>query len=979
MNKSSIISLVKLYAFLCRLEKHISYEVGLNYVKQLLSVSFGISTSTEFLNAFTVHYYADIPVGKDKANDEYIVLCYDVAKSINYKQRVFVFIHLLRFVKMFKVNSFLNYSGDINIFSLVMDTGKHFKIKESVIMDLSSFVLTRKAGIISKSKFIFFSQFNPSEDNRLLNIDKLQGTIMFYLMEDINIFIFNYDGEGQLYLNDKPILPGNFYFFAKSSFLRIEDSSNMYFNDLFKILLKRKTHKDLIFKIKDLSFNYKNKENGVNNLSLTAESGQFIAIMGKSGVGKSTLLKLLTGQLRPIKGDVFINGISFLKGFNNLKDIIGYMPQYDALNPGLTVFENLFFYTRLWQNNLSREDATKMVDSVLNDLEISRIRNNRVGNTNEKLISGGERRRINLAMELIRDPEILFADEPITGLSSTDAKVIIRILHEQALKGKIIFINLHQPSDEIFELFDNILILDTGGYPVIYNNPMAIIKKIDQYKKANGHYLLSKDFSSYSEYIFDTLDEKVTNEAGEYTHDRKVKPEEWYNFLSNDKKPVKNSDLQKNSNDSFYTVKNSRLKQLAIFQSREYRSKLSNKQYILLIILLPILLGLSLSILIRFPSGKDHGYIFLENPNIASFIFMSIIISLFIGMLASAEEIAGEKSLIQREFLLRKYPESYLLSKIIQLLVISAVQILLLVMVTIPVLKIKHMVPEIFFALFTLTVSANLIGLILSNLFNSLVTIYISIPFLLIPQILLSGIVIQFDEMNSILVNQKYTPVISSLLPSRWAYEAIAVEQYKNNTFEKKYFATDMEISNLSFLNYYLIPDMLGELLKKDNLNMELVNSGILYINNHYRYPANLEKIDSIENSKMILEQLYTLRGKINNNIQQLNSKKANLIRNDTSIKRSEYYNLALADLLLNVKESRPFIIKNNDYIRIFEPIYHYPNSKIGRAQLYAPVKRIGNTYINTYSYNLSIIWLINILLSMILYFSFLKKHQTIV
>ena len=166
-----------------------------------------------------------------------------------------------------------------------------------------------------------------------------------------------------------------------------------------------------------------------------------IGIMGGSGVGKSTLLNLLNGNLNPANGKVLINGYDVNSDRQILEGIIGYIPQDDLLIEELTVFQNLYFNARLCFKDLTDRKIIELVNRVLTDLDLFEVRNLKVGNPLKKYISGGQRKRLNIALELIREPYILFVDEPTSGLSSTDSEMVMDLLKKHARSGKLLIVN----------------------------------------------------------------------------------------------------------------------------------------------------------------------------------------------------------------------------------------------------------------------------------------------------------------------------------------------------------------------------------------------------------------------------------------------------------------------------------------------------------------------------------------------------------
>jgi ABC-type multidrug transport system ATPase subunit len=185
--------------------------------------------------------------------------------------------------------------------------------------------------------------------------------------------------------------------------------------------------------------------------------------MGGSGAGKSTLLGILNGQRRPDRGRVLVSGIDLHKEPERLEGVIGYVPQDDLLFEDLSVFDNLYFSACLSLANLNAAERTRRVDAVLTELNQIEIRDLKVGTPLNKTISGGQRKRLNIALELIREPSILFVDEPTSGLSSADSENVMGLLKAQAAKGRLVIAVIHQPFSRIFKMFDTLWVLDSRG------------------------------------------------------------------------------------------------------------------------------------------------------------------------------------------------------------------------------------------------------------------------------------------------------------------------------------------------------------------------------------------------------------------------------------------------------------------------------------------------------------------------------------
>ena len=204
----------------------------------------------------------------------------------------------------------------------------------------------------------------------------------------------------------------------------------------------------------------------LQNVSLVIHPGELVGLMGASGAGKTTLLNALNGYVAPTEGEVLLNGQDLFGSYRDFAPFIGYVPQDDIIHRDLTVFEALYYSARLrLPRDTSDAEIEMRIQTVLKDLELEGTEDVLIGSPDKKGISGGQRKRVNLAMELLTDPRILFLDEPTSGLSSQDAEVVVRLLRALADRGKTILVTIHQPSLEVFRLLDNLVLLakDSGS------------------------------------------------------------------------------------------------------------------------------------------------------------------------------------------------------------------------------------------------------------------------------------------------------------------------------------------------------------------------------------------------------------------------------------------------------------------------------------------------------------------------------------
>jgi ABC-type multidrug transport system ATPase subunit/pSer/pThr/pTyr-binding forkhead associated (FHA) protein len=202
----------------------------------------------------------------------------------------------------------------------------------------------------------------------------------------------------------------------------------------------------------------------LDNVSLAIYPGELVALMGPSGAGKSTLMMALNGYEPPSSGRVLVNGEDLFRNYDRFRMFIGYVPQDDIIPPELTVAESLYYTARLrLPPDTSDAEIHRRIDTVLQQLGIFAQRDQIIGSAEAKVLSGGQRKRVNLAQELITDPTILLLDEPTSGLSSQDAAEVVDALRRFADQGRTALVTIHQPSAAVFKNMDHLAMLAPGG------------------------------------------------------------------------------------------------------------------------------------------------------------------------------------------------------------------------------------------------------------------------------------------------------------------------------------------------------------------------------------------------------------------------------------------------------------------------------------------------------------------------------------
>jgi ABC-type multidrug transport system ATPase subunit len=916
-------------------------------------------------------------------------ICDKINEELEQKQKIYIFIQLIEYIS-------IGMEVSVTELEFLHTISASFYIPEADYENIRNFIMNPDQDIAEKGKLLIIDNCGetfPGGAKHILN-EQLKGRIKFLNIASTNSYIFRYHGNENIYLNGQIILSGQTYFFDHGSSIRGSGIRTVYYSEVISQLAEIESNVKVYLDANNVSFRFRNSDNGIHNLSISEESGHLVGILGGSGVGKSTTLSILNGTLKPHKGKVLINGYDLYNEADrkHLKGVIGYVPQDDLLIEELTVFENLWFNARMCLSNLPDIEITDVVTRTLYDFDLSETRDLKVGNPLRKVISGGQRKRLNIALELIRQPTILFVDEPTSGLSSVDSEAVMNLLKEQTYKGKLVIVNIHQPASDIFKMFDKIMIIDKGGYQVWYGNPTEAIV---YFKTITSHANPEEDQcikcgNVDTDQILQIIEAKVIDERGKATNIRRVTPLEWAErfsayaagALKTAERKKKNLPLNK------YSIPGL-LKQCVIFFERDLLSKISDRQYIFMSLLGPPLLALVLAWFIR-PADKAS-YVFSENENIPAYLFISVLTTFFFGLMISSQEIIKDRNLSWF---------SYLNSKVIILFIISAIQTFSFILVGNIILEIKGMTMSYWLILFTTTCSANILGLNISSAFSSVITIYTAIPFIIIPQLLFSGVLVKFDKLHlTRFSSYEYVPVLGDLMPARWSFEALAVEQFTKNRYESNFLKYDIKDSQNEYYNFLInqlekdlstcnryvdsteYRESVSERLTRTAMHIDQLSLLAGIKQGPWRSELNIDKFGPqtekesilfLDSLKKYFMSLRKIAGAKKDSVSAaLNNEYGNA---GVVALRDRYENKKLRFILLDEEPGDRTLEQPDRIIPKYNRGFMIGTSRWGRAHYYAPVKRLGNLLISTYWFNLIIICLVALLMYIALCFDLLHR-----
>ncbi len=543
----------------------------------------------------------------------------------------------------------------------------------------------------------------------------------------------------------------------------------------------------------------------LDHIRFSARRGEMVCIIGPSGCGKSTLLGVLAGQLAPTRGHVRLNGISLYEHRSRLVPFIAHMPQEEALNPQLTVREHLRHAVTIRRPALSIAEHERRVDSMLAELGLQSISRRRVGQAGEKTISGGERSRLNLGLDLGSRAEVFLFDEPISGLSSKDSEHVAETLRALA-REKIVIASLHRPGARMLRLFDKVMLLDTGGRTAFFGSPAQMVGYFREACTELGiaHPGASAKSALGADFVFDVLETPATSfgEAGPSSA-RRFPPSFWQERFERtallraiDRNSGPQSRFGSHAGDGRMPLPPRPARRgravVAVFATQFLRSLLSkvrNRGTLYSTLLEAPLLAFLVAHTLR--SSPQGPYDFHTALHIPAYLFLSVTVAMFLGLTNSATEVLRDRPTLRRERNCQPGAVSYVLAKFSALSLVAAAQCLVYLVIGNHFLDIDGMLGQHWLWMTFTALAGTALALLVSSIVRTERAALTAVPLLLVPQMLLAGALVPYREMNRGLfqnagVNRERggSPVPSLVMPLRYCYEAMVVAQATRNPFE---------------------------------------------------------------------------------------------------------------------------------------------------------------------------------------------------
>src|SRR3984893_13432911 len=694
----------------------------------------------------------------------------------------------------------------------------------------------------SKSSYLVSNNASLLEEDDILLSPGTSGEVLLKISCDYDHRV----GTLEVLQADRPIMVGetivrNTADLVDGDIIRI-DTGQILRCDFSERIIEEERNIIRRLDVRDLSLRFKTGDVALDGISFAVTRGEMVCVMGASGSGKSTLLKAICGQGPPTNGSILLNGQSLYTSLETLRGYVAYIPQDDAFDEQLTILENLDYAAAIRSPHLSAKDRQRRIDSKLIELGLSERRDSVVGSSVKKYLSGGERKRLNIGLDMISSADVYLFDEPTSGLSSKDSEHVIEIIRGLA-HNKIVLVTIHTPTSKIFQMFSKAALLDRGGRLVFFGTPQEMLQYFAsaEHEQHFGTELggCPSCGTTRPEFIFDVLEPHLRdlsgdviyeeNSKGQLVASRRYSPDYWRDKYESFRliQEMRRVSLKQETAPALPipSAKRERARwrdewiRFTTILRRAFLSTLRNRANLWTTLFEAPVLAALIAFVLRY--AESSGYDFASAFHIPTYLFLALVATMFLGLTNSADDIIRDRTILQRERNLNIHLPYYIISKFSALSLFAIVQSALFLAIGNAILGIHGLfLIDLWYTSIT-AIAGVAGGLLISSLVSDAKTAANIVPLVLIPQIILGGALIKYEEMNRNLdflyvlnrdqaakrgeqvSDQKKprdveVPLICQFIPMRWSYEAMVDAQAKLNQYSRRQDVLTNQIEDLA-------------------------------------------------------------------------------------------------------------------------------------------------------------------------------------
>ena len=533
---------------------------------------------------------------------------------------------------------------------------------------------------------------------------------------------------------------------------------------------------ELVVEARDVGIRVANNLWLIDGVSLTLYPSEFVGLMGPSGAGKTTLMNALNGYTPPARGTVLVNGQDLYANYDLFRGQLGYVPQDDIIHRELTVGQALYYSARLrLPPDFSDAEIRSRMEKVIEQLGLRGTEDVLIGSPDQKGISGGQRKRVNLAMELLTDPSVLFLDEPTSGLSSEDALMVMKLLRDLADTGKTILLTIHQPSLEAYRLMDNLVMVgkDTGSIDpgrLAYYGP-AFPEAIQFFSEKDN-----LDEAGAADLGPEELMRGIARQATAHWTQRYSKSEEKRLYV--EARVGKIGTATAPTGDAPARSRSAGFHQWWTLVRRGFAIKLRDRWNTgILLSQAPLIGFLLMMVFADHASGDEEGENWFKVAKATgTSIFMLSIMAVWCGCSNSAREFVGERAIYMRERMVNLKIPWYVASKLTLLIGLCVIQCAIMLGIVYWANGMQGPWLKQFGVLLLAGSVGVAIGLLVSVLAKTVEVAIAALPVVIMPMIVLGGVMLAPHELTDL------SELGSRAMPSRWGFESLLVLEAEERT-----------------------------------------------------------------------------------------------------------------------------------------------------------------------------------------------------
>lgn len=844
------------------------------------------------------------------------------------------------------------------------------------------------------------TEHNPTGKNLsgVIHRTGLNGKIYVLQIKNANFYAIRYIGTDSIYLNKKKIISGKFYTLNLYDYLRFTNNEPIGFYDLSNLFRSDKNSLKLVLNGFNLGIRSRknNKKFVVHPFSFSEESGHIISLVGPI-ISTNALFQIFSAYSNYFEGKLSLNNYDYASEHFKISELLGYVPSKPIYQPDISIENNLYLIAKLHFPSYTDEKLKHALNIILDKCHLQKHRKLIPSKASDSELSSLHIRLLNLAIELIREPLLLVIENSIDDLSASDSEHILEILRNELKRGCLVFISAIHPNASLLRYSESIWVFDEQGY-IVYNGSTNEV--FPYFQSFQSNFAGSEEQCPYCgvlnpDVLSQIIQQKVVDKQGKLTIERKITPLEWH--LHYKERIEKNSHFKESKKVLPLhpgNIPNIDL-QFYVYSIKTYLSKITRIKENILFLFASPLIALVLAFIFR--NDWSSSYYFGENHNIHIFFVISIVFHFFYGFMISDRESRLDSNLIEHHLPKNISYFSYINAKITWFFPISLISSFLYTWIAITILNISGLLIQFWLVLFSISCLGNILGVLLYNLGKSFFKTYLLFGVYLAFCLVFSGSLVRFDQLPKYLSNDQYVPFLAELSPVRWAYEALAVDQIKNNRYESKFYEIDKNIENAKFNANHLIPALQNFVLQFEQQNVDnkeivpILRNEMDSLAKQYLeiYPFEYNKSLTIEsiNPKILNEAsdyLTYLQMHFFDRIRELTNQRTqlenHLIDSIGKTGFNELKNCSFNPFLFELQswsiDQERVIVNKGSLIKVMNPIFHIPESNLGRAHFFSPLKLFNKYYYETIWFNLFVIWVFVFITYIFLLSTFFKVRH---